>query len=93
MNDESKHRAEERRRKPMTAKNTENTEKPQPAVASSDWLACAWQEHDDGRYDTACDNAFEFTYGTPEDNDFKWCPFCGKSITIEVRRADPDLPT
>jgi hypothetical protein len=31
--------AEARRRKPMTTKNAENAEKPQPAVASSDLLA------------------------------------------------------
>lgn len=35
--------AEARRRKPMTTKNAENSEKPQAAVASSDWLADSYR--------------------------------------------------
>ncbi|MEI7937218.1 MAG: hypothetical protein WCK27_11040 [Verrucomicrobiota bacterium] len=60
---------------------------PQPAVACTGLLACAWQEHDDGRYDTGCENAFEFTWGTPQDNDFKFCPFCGKAVTTVQANA------
>jgi hypothetical protein len=43
---------------------TEPQVKPQtgaPPVGSGDSLACGGREHDDGRYDTGCDEAFEFT--------------------------------
>lgn len=39
---------------------------------------CLWQQDEDGNYDTECGNRFVFIYGTPEDNGFKFCPYCGK---------------
>lgn len=41
---------------------------------------CLWTEDLDGAWDTACDNRFEFNEGGPEENDFAFCPYCGKEI-------------
>jgi hypothetical protein len=41
---------------------------------------CAWQEDEDGAYDTDCGNRFEFIDGGVADNDMKFCPYCGKPV-------------
>lgn len=41
---------------------------------------CGWAENDDGVYDTACGQCFEFNYGPPKKNHFGFCPFCGKRV-------------
>jgi hypothetical protein len=41
---------------------------------------CEWKEDEDGNYETSCDDAFVLTEGTPEDNNMKYCPMCGKTI-------------
>jgi len=48
---------------------------------------CEWEsEDDDGTFSsdwqTGCNNIFEFSEGNPKDNNFKFCPFCGKEIVI-----------
>lgn len=43
-------------------------------------LTCAWvlREYlDHDRWETECDQAFQFTNGGPEENQFTWCPYCG----------------
>ena len=34
----------------------------------------------DGYYETKCGNAFVFFDGTPKENEFVFCPYCGKKI-------------
>jgi len=45
---------------------------------------CIWKEEKDidscHVYNTSCENMFEFIDGNPKDNNFKYCPYCGKSI-------------
>ena len=46
---------------------------------------CKWQIDDkrfpdSGDYGTDCLNVFSFPDGTPEENGFNYCPFCGKEI-------------
>ena len=41
-----------------------------------DWT---WCDDDDG-WSTSCDAGFIFNDGGPVDNDFKFCPYCGKPI-------------
>ena len=41
---------------------------------------CVWKPDEDGIYDTECENRFEITEGSPRDNKFKFCPYCGKKI-------------
>jgi len=42
---------------------------------------CDWEENENGWWGTDCNNAFEFTNGSPTHNKFKFCPYCGKLIT------------
>jgi len=41
---------------------------------------CDWIEDVDGVWQTACDNLFEINEGTPEQNNMKFCCYCGKPI-------------
>ena len=46
---------------------------------------CEWKLHDGYEYDyyhTSCQDDFIFDDGTPKDNHFKYCPFCGKEIKV-----------
>ena len=49
---------------------------------------CFWKiDAVDGGYKTWCNRKHEFTDGTPQDNRYKYCPFCGKQIVD--RSTDP----
>ena len=50
---------------------------------------CVWQEDCESTWDTSCDTAFVMIDGTPTDNEYKFCPSCGKSIK-EVRYVEAD---
>jgi len=45
---------------------------------------CIWKEESgvdsDVTYSTSCDNMFTIMEGTPKDNDFKYCPYCGGKL-------------
>jgi len=41
---------------------------------------CKWTQDSDGLWDTSCGNRFEFYDGGPVENDFRWCPYCGKTL-------------
>lgn len=44
---------------------------------------CYWlYDEDSGAYDTACDNTLLLNDGTPAENDFRFCPYCGKAIEV-----------
>ena len=54
-------------------------------------MVCNWCEEDDfygGFWQTSCEQIFYFTDGgTPAENDFAFCPYCGKvlnGIELEV---------
>ncbi len=40
---------------------------------------CAWVE-EDGDWDTDCGHVFMINEGTPEENEMKFCCYCGKRI-------------
>ena len=43
--------------------------------------ACVWNEgFDYGIYNTQCGEAFEFTDGGPKENEFRFCPYCGRRL-------------
>lgn len=42
---------------------------------------CDWEENEDGWWNSDCGNAFEFSNGSPIYNEFKCCPYCGKTLT------------
>ena len=43
---------------------------------------CMWLADEDGVWETACDNRFEFSDGGPPENNFKFCPYCGKKLRV-----------
>lgn len=55
-------------------------------------VACKWtQDTDDeypGDYGTACGQLFSITEGTPEDNHFRFCCYCGKPIQQVLAQQD-----
>jgi hypothetical protein len=51
--------------------------------ASEEASTCTWTEDDAGVYDTTCHNLFQFTEGSPKDNEFRFCCYCGKPIERE----------
>ena len=46
-------------------------------AAKQDVGECTWSESEDGQYDTSCGGIFELTVDTPEENEFKFCCYCG----------------
>ena len=42
--------------------------------------ACKWTEDDAGIWNTECGDLFVVNEGSPEQNDMKFCCYCGKPI-------------
>ena len=38
---------------------------------------CLWSEDDEGNWDTACGEKHQFVDGTPSQNHYRFCPYCG----------------
>ena len=47
---------------------------------------CIWSEDEDGLWWTACKEIHEFFDGTPTENSYKFCPYCGKELKEERYR-------
>lgn len=49
-----------------------------------DWISghksCEWKADDNGTYFTGCGEAFEFTNDGPEENNARFCMYCGNKI-------------
>lgn len=45
---------------------------------------CKWRLCDEGAnvYDTSCKNPHILIEGTPEENNYSYCPYCGKKIEV-----------
>ena len=43
-------------------------------------MTCKWTWNGDGFYQTSCGNSFFFESGNIKENNFKYCPYCGKEI-------------
>lgn len=42
---------------------------------------CLWEyQEDEDCWDTECGNKFTLIDGTPIENDFHFCPYCGKEL-------------
>jgi len=52
--------------------------------ASPHSARCEWTQTEDGQWDTACGEVFEFVNGGPADNGAKFCQYCGLPVR-EVR--------
>ena len=62
----------------------------------TDKPTCNWERWESGQYETQCGTAFEFTNDGVTENSFKFCPFCGGTITLAAdsssgARLDHDL--
>jgi hypothetical protein len=44
-------------------------------------VSCRWRENQDGYWNTKCGEAFEFLWDGPKKNGFRFCPYCGHTIT------------
>ena len=51
------------------------------AQAQETPLTCTWIENEDGVYETNCGNLFAFNDGTPSENGFAFCPYCGLELS------------
>lgn len=49
-------------------------------IEALDRPPCKWTEDADGIWNTTCGNAHMFIVGGPEDNDAKFCQYCGGSL-------------
>lgn len=50
---------------------------------------CYWNETDVA-WETSCGNLFNFTADGPEENKFKYCPYCGGRLAIPVVVTDEE---
>jgi hypothetical protein len=57
-----------------------------PALLKGGNMECIWTQDDEdsNTYSTDCGECFEITDGTPKDNGFKFCFYCGKQIKQEL---------
>ena len=45
---------------------------------------CWWvHDQDDSKWDTECGNAQCFIEGGPKENEYRFCPYCGKPLLFE----------
>ena len=42
--------------------------------------SCAWTEDADGNWHTGCQQIHVFISGTPQENGYVFCPYCGRKI-------------
>lgn len=43
---------------------------------------CKWKYDGDGFWGTSCYKAHDFCAGGPNENEYKFCPFCGKPLEV-----------
>jgi hypothetical protein len=46
-------------------------------------MSCIWREDAGGLWSTECGHAFEFNDGGPNENQIKFCGYCGSSLKEE----------
>jgi hypothetical protein len=51
---------------------------PSPEAGCSEF--CTWKPDDDGNWETTCGNLHVFFDGTPHQNSYGFCPYCGKRL-------------
>ena len=52
--------------------------------------ACEWRLCDEEAnvYDTSCRNTHILIEGTPRENNYKYCPYCGKKILGQLKKEN-----
>lgn len=46
---------------------------------------CDWTEDEDGNWDATCGGKFVLNTGTPRENSFKYCAYCGGALRQRLR--------
>jgi rRNA maturation endonuclease Nob1 len=49
---------------------------------------CTWSEDEDGLWHTECHQIHQFFDGTPTENSYKFCPYCGKPLKEEKYKGE-----
>ena len=49
-------------------------------MRSEETQFCKWTPDDDGNWETGCKQMHIFFTGTPRDNKYAFCPYCGQSL-------------
>lgn len=49
---------------------------------------CTWTPDDDGNWETDCDQEFVFMDGGPDDNNMRFCCYCGRKLVQGVMEDD-----
>jgi hypothetical protein len=49
---------------------------------------CTWIEDEDGLWHTECHQIHQFFDGTPTENFYKYCPYCGKFLVVGKYKED-----
>ena len=65
----------------LSAANKQTLERMTAPPEPPDVYACGWREDEDGNQQTSCGECYVFFEGTPAENDYRFCPGCGKPIT------------
>lgn len=51
-------------------------------------LVCVWSEEEDGNWDTGCGGMYSIITGTPEENEMKFCCYCGAKLREGKRKKN-----
>lgn len=68
----------------METGRTGDDERGRADVVMTDMPFCQWYLDDiggDSVWETECKRAFEFNSDGPKENEFKFCPYCGRQLT------------
>ena len=73
----------------LTENGSRPTSRPAPSTPCCRWTLSA----SDSYWDTGCGHAFEFYDGSPPENDFRFCPYCGRALSVvdDERHTGPGV--
>ncbi len=60
---------------------------PSDRIGRESMKTCKWDTEEEGTwYHTECKRAFSFEVGGPKENDYSFCPGCGKILKEEAAK-------
>ena len=67
----------------MASQKSTRAAKPSKNMSDTKTQACQWKYcESECSWDTQCDNKYLFMDDGPKENDYKFCPGCGKPVTL-----------
>ena len=74
----------------MASQKSTRAVKPSKNMSDTKTQACQWKYCDhECSWDTQCDNKYQFTNDGPKENDYKFCPGCGKPVALAGQSLMP----